>query len=344
MCRVAFAVFLGFGLASLGSAASSEAGEVQQMKDQETGWMVYTACAGKTCVSVVPQAGCNVFSIVHDGQEMLKKPKSLKDLPGFMYGNPVCYPTPNRVANAEFLFEGKTYKFPANNGKNFLHGLVHSAAWEYLGAEASATETTLHNRIVFKEGTEWFKLFPFAHTFKLAITVKEGAVKFTYTVENTGTGPVPFGLAFHPWFLYQGSRAQTFLQVPAKHIYEVSDPSPTGLIPTGKLLDLEGNPHDLRTARTLEDFVIDDVFEGMTPEKPAVIDFREVHLKLTLPASADFTHMVVYTPKEPWFCVENQTCSTDAINLQPKLKEANLIVVAPGKSHTGTAEFQFAKY
>jgi aldose 1-epimerase len=342
MCRFACALIL--GLAVLGVTGALEAGEVQQMKDQETGWMVYTACAGKTCVSVVPEAGCNVFSIVHDGQELLKKPKSLKDLPGFMYGNPVCYPTPNRVANAEFTFEGKAYKFPANNGKNFLHGLVHSAAWEYLGAEGSAAETTLHNRIVFKEGTDWFKLFPFAHTFKLAITVKEGSVKFTYTVENTGAGPVPFGLAFHPWFLYQGSRAQTFLQVPATHLYEVSDPSPTGLIPTGKLLDLEGNPHDLRTARTLEDFVIDDVFQGMTPDKPATIDFREAHLKITLPATADFTHMVVYTPKEPWFCVENQTCSTDAINLQPKLKEANLIVVPAGKSHTGTAEFRIARY
>jgi hypothetical protein len=160
MCRVAFAVFLGFGLASLGSAASSEAGEVQQMKDQETGWMVYTACAGKTCVSVVPQAGCNVFSIVHDGQEMLKKPKSLKDLPGFMYGNPVCYPTPNRVANAEFLFEGKTYKFPANNGKNFLQqsGLSSSlsptlSSWPSLSKRvqlSSLTQSRIREQGLFR--------------------------------------------------------------------------------------------------------------------------------------------------------------------------------------------------
>jgi len=339
MCRVVVALISIFGLVS-----GLEAGEVQQMKDQETGWMVYTACAGKTCVSVVPQAGCNVFSIVHEGRELLKKPKSLKELPGFMFGNPICYPMPNRVANAEFTFEGKTYKFPANNGKNFLHGLVHSAAWEYLGAEGSASETTLHSQIVFKEGTDWFKLFPFAHTLKLAVTVKEGSVQFTYTVVNHGSGPVPFGLAFHPWFLYQGSRANTFLQVPATHVYEVSDSSPTGLIPTGKLLDLEGNPHDLRTARSLEGFVIDDVFQGMTPDKTAVIDFRDIRLKLSLPATADFTHMVVYTPEEPWFCVENQTCSTNAHNLQSQLKEANLIVVPPGKSHTGTAEFRLTKY
>lgn len=330
-----------------GLLPSLEAGEVQQVKDAETGWTVYTMCAGKTCVSVVPQAGCNVYSIKHDGRELLKQPKSLKELPGFMYGNPICYPTPNRVANAAFTFEGKTYNFPANNGKNFLHGLVHSAPWEYLGAEGTANETTLHCRIEFKEGTDWFKLFPFPHTFKLAINVKEGAVKFTYTVDNTaGSGPVPYGLAFHPWFLYQGSRANTFLQVPATHVYEVSDPSPTGLIPTGKQLPLEGNPHDLRTARTLEGFVIDDVFSGMTPDKSAVIDFRDIKLKLSLPATADFSHMVVYTPKEPWFCVENQTCSTDAHNLYARglTKEANLIIVPKGQTHSGTAEFKLTAY
>ena len=332
---------------TLGWVSGLEAGEVQQVKDPETGWIVYTMCAGKTCVSVVPQAGCNVFSIVHDGRELLKKPKSLKELPGFMYGNPICYPTPNRVANAAFTFEDKTYQFPANNGKNFLHGLVHSAAWEYVGAEGTATETTLHCRIVFKEGTEWFKLFPFAHTFKLAIILKEGSVKFTYTVDNSaGGGPVPFGLAFHPWFLYQGSRANTFLEVPATHVYEVSDPSPTGLIPTGKLLDLQGHPHDLRTSRTLEDFVIDDVFYGMQAGKSAVIDFKEAKLKLSLPATADFAHMVVYTPQEPWFCVENQTCSTDAHNLHARglTKEANLIIVPKGQMHTGTAEFRITAY
>lgn len=323
-----------------------EAGEVQQMKDPASGLTVYTACAGKTCISVVPEAGCNVFSIVHDGREMLKKPELLKDLPGFVYGNPICYPTPNRVANAEFTFEGKTYKFPANNGKNFLHGLVHNVPWEYVGAEGTATETTLHCRIVFKDGTEWFKLFPFPHTLKLAINVKEGAVKFTYTVDNSmGSGPVPFGIAFHPWFLYQGTRAGTFLKVPATSLYEVSDSSPTGLIPTGKLLPLDGNPKDLRTSRTLEDFVIDDVFHGMVPEKPAEIDFKEAKLKLTLPATADFSHMVVYTPKEPWFCVENQTCSTNAHNLAAAgNKEANLIVVPKGQSHVGSAEFRITAY
>jgi len=64
-------------------------------------------------------------------------------------------------------------------------------------------------------------------------------------------------------------------------------------------------------------------------------------------ASDDFTHLVVYTPKDAaWFCVENQTCSTDAHNLydQGLKSESNLIVVEPGKTRSGYAEFQMSKY
>ena len=53
--------------------------------DAETGWAVYTVTQGSTKVRLVPQAGCNVYSIEYGGRELFKTPKSLKDLPGFRY-------------------------------------------------------------------------------------------------------------------------------------------------------------------------------------------------------------------------------------------------------------------
>ena len=56
---------------------------------------------------------------------------------------------------------------------------------------------------------------------------------------------------------------------------------------------------------------------------------------LTLEASELFTHSVVYTPAgQPFFCVENQSCSTDAHNLYARglEKEAHLTVLPPGAS------------
>ena len=226
---------------------------------------------------------------------------------------------------------------------------MHSAPWEHVASQVDgATDTaTLTFQLVFKEGTEWHKLFPLDHTLKMSVIVAPGSVKYTYTVDNTaGAKAIPFGLCFHPWFLYLGERRHTYLQVPASHVFEVSDPTPTGLLPTGKLLELKGHAHDLTEPRSLQDFVIDDVFFGMVPERTAVIDYRDVKLKLSLPATADFTHMVVYTPNEPWFCVENQTCSTDAHNLHARglTKESHLLIVPPGKTMSGTAEFKIVKY
>jgi aldose 1-epimerase len=67
---------------------------------------------------------------------------------------------------------------------------------------------------------------------------------------------------------------------------------------------------------------------------------------MTCKASADFTHLVVYTPQEPWFCVENQTCSTDAHNLYTLGwdKESHLMVLEPGQTHSGFVEYRFKYY
>src|SRR5262249_14326704 len=129
---------------------------------------------------------------------------------------------------------------------------------------------------------------------------------------------------------------------PATHLMEAEK-----LLPTGKLLDLAGSNLDLRQPKSLEGLFADDVFFGIRPSHPAVIDFRQPKLKITLSASEDFTHLVLYTPKDqPWFCVENQTCSTDAHNLFAKgLKtESHLQIVEPGKTASGFVEYRFGSY
>ncbi len=319
---------------------SLTAAEIRDSVDAETGWRVYTAQAGRTTMRVVPAAGFNVYSIEHAGRELLKIPKKLSELPGFMYGTPLLYPSPNRVRDAQFTFSGRKYKFEANNDAHFLHGLVHNVPWRVTGTRVEPHQAAIDAELEFAAGTEIFKLFPHEHTLRVTVTVTDGAVRWDYTVENpTGQAPVPFGFALHPWFLYQGERKDTFLTIPATHWMEAKE-----LLPTGKLVELAGTKFDARKPKSLAGFVIDDVYFGMRPDAPTVIDFRDRRVKISLAASADFTHLVVYTPEnEDWFCVENQTCSTDAHNLHRRglNKESNLLIVPPGKSHSGHAEFRF---
>ncbi len=336
--------FLAFGITLSWLASAPARAEIQTDKDADGGRTNFTLRHGDTTVKIQPEAGANVFSIRYKGAELLKTPESLKDLPGFMYGVPVLYPTPNRVREGIFNFGDHKYQFTPNNEGNFLHGLVHSAAWEVVEQQSSpesAPEITL--RLKFAPGSEHYKLFPHEHELRLNVQVLDDGLRWTYTVDNTkGKTPVPFGFALHPWFLYQGPRDKTFVTIPA-----ASRMDSIKMLPTGKLLDVAGTDFDARQPKSLANFSADDVYFGMRESTPAVIDFRGPKFKIILSASDDFTHLVLYTPPEkPWFCVENQTCSTDAHNLFAKglTKESHLQVVEPGHSASGHVDFRFESY
>jgi aldose 1-epimerase len=65
---------------------------------------------------------------------------------------------------------------------------------------------------------------------------------------------------------------------------------------------------------------------------------RLIDVKGSLEASEDFSHAVLYSPRgEDFFCLETQTCSTDAHNLFDRgfTHESGLKTVSPGKTHQG---------
>lgn len=312
--------------------------------DESTGWTIYTISNGKTEARIAPEAGCNVFSIKHDGIELLGQAPSMKEVAGFHHGNPILYPSPNRVRDSQFTFENRTYKFTPNDGKNFLHGIVHNAAWEVVDTITEKDEVTLQCRLNFKPGSKLYDLFPLNHSLKYDVSVKDGSVTCRFTVDNsTGKEAIPFGFALHPWFLYQGARKQTYLTVPAGQHMELDETRPEELLPSGKLTNVTGGRFDCQSGRSLDGWIVDDVWYGMTPDKPARIEFRDKKISVELKATEEFTHLVVYTPADqPWFCVENQTCSTDAHNLHSKgvAAPSHLLIVPPGKSKSGAVEFR----
>jgi aldose 1-epimerase len=321
------------------------AAELAIERDAQSGFKIFKFSDGDTAIEIAPEAGGKVFSIRYKGTELLKMPKELKDLPGFMYGVPVLYPTPNRVRDSVFMWDGQEFRFTPNDHANFLHGLVHSAVFERGDLGAGDAKSTLTLRLPFAPGSEHYRFFPFPHTLDLAIRIGNDSVRWTYTVDNRkGTKAIPFGFALHPWFLYQGPRKDTYITIPASAVMESE-----ALLPTGKLLDLAAHSeYDARKPRSLDGFFRDDVYYGINPEHPTVIDFRNPRLKISLTASRDFNHLVLYTPKgQPWFCVEDQTCSTDAHNLYAKgVKNdvANLLIVEPGKTASGWIEMRFNNY
>jgi aldose 1-epimerase len=311
-----------------------------QERDSKTGWNITVlkyAGPGDSSRSlearIAVEAGSNLYSLKLGGAELLAQPAEWGTTPSLRYGFPVLFPTPNRVRDSKFTFDGQTYSFPANERTHFIHGLVHQLAWKAGAAAADSKSASMETYLDWNSAQPDFKLFPIKHRLSLRFTLDTHGVQLAFTVQNQDTKRLPFGFAFHPWFQILGSRPDTYLQVPAQKHMEAD-----GLLPTGKLMDLAGTPYDLREPVSLEALTLDDVYWGLTPESVPGYEARDKGIKVSLGASAEFTHMVVYTPPgKPFFCMENQTCSTDAHNLHVKglEKEAHLLIAEKGQKVSG---------
>ncbi len=282
---------------------------------------------------VVPEAGSNLVSLKVGGLEILFQPAEGGRKPGLRYGFPILFPTPNRVRDSQFTFDGSTYVFPANERTHFIHGLVHSLPWQTARLSANSRIASVETFLDWDPRQKDFSLFPIRHRISLRFTLDSGGVKLAFSVANHDVRRLPFGFGFHPYFQIISSRGGTYLHVPAqKHMEAI------GLLPSGKLQDLENSPSDLRTPVSLERLNLDDVYWGMKPERAPGYEVPAAGLKVTLGASKEFTHMVVYTPPgKPFFCMENQTCSTDAHNLYMKgfERESHLLIADPGQTLGG---------
>src|SRR5262245_4462943 len=105
-------------------------------RDPKTGWnigvLTYTdASDAKRNLEarVAAEAGSNLYSLKIGGTELLVQPAEWGITPSLRYGFPVLFPTPNRVRDSKFTFDGQTYAFPSNERTHFIHGLVHKLPW-----------------------------------------------------------------------------------------------------------------------------------------------------------------------------------------------------------------------
>jgi glucose/arabinose dehydrogenase/galactose mutarotase-like enzyme len=326
-------------ICTLAATHAAAAGEIFEYQHKGTGSLTYTLKQGGTVARFSPSNGANVFSIQVEGIEYLNTPPDMHDFFGMFYGTPVLYPTPNRVRNGRFTFGGKEVVFMPNLPPHHIHGLVFDEDWKVVDMATTATSAFVKVLLDFSEGTRLFRQFPFPHQVFLTIEVSQGAVRWTYEVDNTnGPASIPFGFGLHPGFVYQGKRSDTYVTFPVSHKMEAKDYFPTGrLIPAGELDYRIGEPVSLQEKN------FDDVFWGLRSGEPTVIDFRDEARAIEIVASESFSHLVLYSPEGDVFSVEHQTSSTDAHNLHDAgmTEEASLQVCPPGETRTGWVEYRF---
>ncbi len=239
---------------------------------------------------------------------------------GATYGVPILYPTPNRIKNDKFVYEGEEFNAT-------MHGALRYHNFEPVEVDVRADGVSVTAKASYDKDSKLYVDFPFASVFSVTLRITESSLHWEFSVENTGEQSVPYSLALHPFFCKHG---ESFISTNASSVMEMTDEK----YPTGNMCELETLGITSGEKMSVEQQELDHVFSMQLPPI-ATIHYPEIGKKINLTASNEFGKMVIYTPKNKgWFCVENQTSSTDCHNMHNNgyVAEANLQIVAVGET------------
>ena len=109
---------------------------------------------------------------------------------------PMLFP-PNRISNAEFEFENRTYKFPVNepNTGCFVHGTMHET--EFVVSQVNDARIKLCYQAT-KENM--YISFPHSFTIEVVYVLEEEKLLQTISIFNKSDENMPVGLGFHTTF------------------------------------------------------------------------------------------------------------------------------------------------
>src|SRR5215471_11105245 len=153
----------------------------------------------------------------------------------------------NRIGKAQFVLDGQTYKLPANNGANTLHGGPEGFDKKVWAAKSGPTTEgpSLELTYTSKDGEMGF---PGTLTAKVVYTLTQNnALRIDYTA--TTDKPTVVNLTNHAYFNLAGEG-----DILAHEVMINADrftPVDEGLIPTGELKPVKGTPFDFTSATAI---------------------------------------------------------------------------------------------
>jgi aldose 1-epimerase len=90
---------------------------------REYGCEMVTMTGGGHEVRILPVNGFNLYYWTYEGKEIFMEPADITIF-GTKYGNPILFPTPNRVKNATYTWAGKSHTMKKRGEDVLIHGFV----------------------------------------------------------------------------------------------------------------------------------------------------------------------------------------------------------------------------
>jgi aldose 1-epimerase len=171
-------------------------------------------------------------------------PQYIRDSPCF---GAVCGRVANRVANARFTLDGKTYQLDVNDPPNSLHGGkkgFNTVVWNAEPVESPAGPSIVLSH-VSPDGDGGY---PGTISIRMTYTLTDGnELRIDY--EATTDKATPVNLTNHSYFNLAGTGDVLghVLQLNAKKV----TPTRPDLIPTGEIADIAGGPLDFTKPKAI---------------------------------------------------------------------------------------------
>ncbi len=259
------------------------------------------------------------------------------------FGNTVLFPTPNRVRDGVFTFRGRRVEMKKKGVLQSQHGLAKNASWKVSDLRVSRQDVSVTAAFHICPGDENYAAFPYSSCLTMTYCLEKDRLICRYCVKNTDDLPMPFGIGLHPWFLLPRNPERVSLCVPAEYCYETTP----DLLPTGKMIDVgEKAGSDLNVFCPVRELDLDTVY--LTRGRDMRIRYEDRGYQLTISQSPEFMAGVVFTAFNRGmentgfeaFCVESQTCCTDAINMHEKgFHCSGLMILEPGEEKAGYVSY-----
>lgn len=188
--------------------------------------------------------GAAVQSISVDGIEIVQsfsRAEDYKIRPGYVCG--AIGRVSNRIANAEFALNGKTFHLSANEGENQLHGGIEGFNHKFFKAEE--IENGVKMTYLSEDGEE-------GYPGNLLFTVKFTLVGRTFNIEYTAVSDKDtlFAPTHHFYFNLNGQVGGANSNKLAIYA-DGYVPVDKSLIPTGDVLPVDKTPFDFRTMKSV---------------------------------------------------------------------------------------------
>ena len=269
-------------------------------------------------------AGAEPLSWRVDGRELLWR----GDADHWAYRAPILFPLVGASKGAAIRVDGTTYPMPQ-------HGFARILPFQVV----EATESIARFRLT--DGPETRTHYPFAFALDLVVELGLSTLSLSFEVTNTGDGPMPYGLGFHPafrWPFDAPSRDGHSVVFDEAETAEVPEIVPGGLL-----------------SRTTRPIPIDGTVLPISPdlfkEALAFLNAKSRHFAFVSPRGSqigmrveNFPHLAIWTkPTAPFLSLEAWAAHAEWEDADGDLRtREGLMHLAPGETGRHRVEMSWA--